>query len=79
MIKISEYDPHLVADIVQFRRAAYTHSGRNSNHLDQWSADDFDQKAQRLRVPCEVLSSAVAPMGEDSFLVRFSVDELIRY
>jgi N-acyl-L-homoserine lactone synthetase len=168
MIKISEYDPHLVADIVQFRRAAYTHSGRNSNHLDQWSADEFDQKAthvvmfneeekiigavriiagekwtideytdfqydkingvefgrlaimqpshngkrvlaelikaackhcaeqgrthfygfviarlrkelQRLQVPCEVLSSAVAPMGEDSFLVRFSVDELIRY
>ena len=168
MIKISEYDPHLVADIVQFRRAAYTQSGRNSNHLDQWSADEFDQKAthvvmfdeegkiigvvriiagdkwtideycdfkydkengvefgrlaisqpshngkrvlaelikaackhcaeqgrthfygfviarlrkelQRLRVPCEVLSSAVAPMGEDSFLVRFSVDELIRY
>jgi predicted GNAT family N-acyltransferase len=168
MIKISDYDPHLVADIVQFRRAAYSHSGRNSNHLDQWSADEFDQKAthvvmfneeeqiigavriiagdkwtideytdfqydkvngvefgrlaisqpshngkrvlaelikaacthcaaqgrthfygfviarlrkelQRLRVPCEVLSSAVAPMGEDSFLVRFSVDELIRY
>jgi N-acyl-L-homoserine lactone synthetase len=168
MIKISKYDPHLVADIVQFRRATYTHSGRNSNHLDQWSADEFDQKAthvvmfneeekiigavriiagdrwtideytdfqydkingvefgrlaisqpshngkrvlaelikaackhcaeqgrthfygfviarlrkelQRLRVPCEVLSPAVAPMGEDSFLVRFSVDELIRY
>jgi N-acyl-L-homoserine lactone synthetase len=168
MIKISAYDPHLVADIVQFRRAAYTHSGRNSNHLDQWSADEFDQRAthvvmfneeqqiigavriiagekwtideytdfqydkvngvefgrlaisqpshngkrvlaelikaacnhcaeqgrthfygfviarlrkelQRLRVPCEVLSSAVAPMGEDSFLVRFSVDDLIRY
>lgn len=168
MIKISEYDPHLVADIVQFRRAAYTHSGRNSNHLDQWSADEFDQNAthvvmfneeekiigavriiagdkwtideytnfqydkingvefgrlaisqpshngkrvlaelikaackhcaqqgrthfygfviarlrkelQRLRVPCEVLSPAVAPMGEDSFLVKFSVDELIRY
>lgn len=168
MIKISEYDPRLVADIVQFRRDAYIHSGRNSNHLDHWSADEFDQKAthvvmfndqekiigavriiagdkwtiddyvdfkydkvngvefgrlaisqpsyngkrvlaelikaacrhcaaegrthfygfviaglrkelQRLRVPCEVLSSAVAPMGEDSFLVRFSVAELIAF
>jgi N-acyl-L-homoserine lactone synthetase len=168
MIKISDYDPHLVADIVQFRREAYSHSGRDPNQLDQWSADEFDQKAthvvmfnehekiigavriiagekwtiddyydfqydkvngvefgrlaitqrsyngrrvlselikaacrhcaeqgrthfygfviarlkrelQRLRVPFEELSPAVAPMAEDSFLVRFSVDELIRF
>lgn len=168
MIKISNYDPHLVEDIVKFRREAYTNSGRDPNHVEHWSADEFDEKAthvvmfdetgriigvvriitgdkwtideycdfqydkvngvefgrlaisqpshngkrvlaelikaackhcaeqgrthfygfviarlrkelQRLRVPCEVLSSAVAPMGEDSFLVRFSVDELIRY
>ena len=168
MIKISNYDPHLVQDIVKFRREAYTNSGRDPNHVEHWSADEFDEKAthvvmfdeagniigvvriiageewtideycdfkydkengvefgrlaisqpshngkrvlaelikaackhcaeqgrthfygfviarlrkelQRLRVPCEVLSSAVAPMGEDSFLVRFSVDELIRY
>jgi N-acyl-L-homoserine lactone synthetase len=168
MIRISNYDPHLVADIVRFRREAYTNSGRDPNHVEHWSADEFDEKAthvvmfdedgkiigvvriiagdkwtideycefqydktngvefgrlaisqpshngkrvlaelikaackhcaeqgrthfygfviarlrkelQRLRVPCEVLSSAVAPMGEDSFLVRFSVDELIRY
>jgi predicted N-acetyltransferase YhbS len=168
MIRISNYDPHLVEDIVKFRREAYTNSGRDPNHVEHWSADEFDEKAthvvmfdeegkiigvvriiagdrltideycdfkydkengvefgrlaisqpshngkrvlaelikaackhcaeqgrthfygfviarlrkelQRLRVPCEVLSSAVAPMGEDSFLVRFSVDELIRY
>lgn len=168
MIKISDYDPHLVNDIVKFRREAYSNSGRDPNHVEHWSADEFDEKAthvvmfdedgkiigvvriisgekwtideytdfqydkingvefgrlaiskpshngqrvlaelikaackhcasqgrthfygfviarlrkelQRLRVPCEVLSSAVAPMGEDSFLVRFSVDELIRY
>jgi N-acyl-L-homoserine lactone synthetase len=168
MIKISNYDPNLVSDIVKFRREAYTNSGRDPNHVEHWSADEFDEKAthvvmfdedgkiigvvriiagdkwtideycefqydktngvefgrlaisqpshngkrvlaelikaackhcaeqgrthfygfviarlrkelQRLRVPCEVLSSAVAPMGEDSFLVRFSVDELIRY
>lgn len=168
MIKISEYDPGLVADIVQFRREAYSNSGRDPNHVDHWSADEFDQKAthvvmfnehekiigavriiagerwtideyvefsydkingvefgrlaitqpshngqrvlselikaacrhcaaqgrthfygfviarlrrelQRLQVPFEVLSPAVAPMGEDSFLVRFSVDELIRF
>ncbi|HEY6804823.1 MAG TPA: GNAT family N-acetyltransferase [Pyrinomonadaceae bacterium] len=168
MIKISNYDPQLVADIVQFRRDAFTSSGRDPEHVEHWSADEFDEQAthvvmfdeagkiigvvriiagdkwtideycnfeydkvngvefgrlaisqpshngkrvlaelikaackhcaeqgrthfygfviarlrkelQRLRVPCEVLSSAVAPMGEDSFLVRFSVDELIRY
>jgi len=168
MIKISEYDPNLVADIIEFRREAYSHSGRDPNHVEHWSADEFDQKAthvvmfneegkiigvvriiagdkwtideyfdftydkingvefgrlaitqpshngkrvlselikaacrhcaaqgrthfygfviarlkrelQRLRVPFEELSPAVAPMGEDSFLVRFSVDELIRF
>lgn len=168
MIKIYEYDPQLVADIVQFRRETYFNSGRDPNQLDQWSADEFDSKAthvvmfneqekiigavriiagekwtiddyydftydkvkgvefgrlaisqpshngkrvlselikaacqhcaaqgrthfygfviarlrkelQRLKVPLEVLSPAVAPMGEDSFLVRFSVDELIHF
>lgn len=168
MIKISEYDPNLITDIIQFRRDAYTARGRDPNHVEHWSADDFDEKAthvvmfneeekiigavriitgekwtideytdftydkvngvefgrlaisqpshkgkrvlselikaacrhcaeqgrthfygfviaglrkelQRLRVPCEVLSSAVAPMGEDSFLVRFSVEELIAF
>jgi N-acyl-L-homoserine lactone synthetase len=168
MIKISEYDPHLIADIVQFRRETYFNSGRDPSQLDQWSADEFDCQAihvvmfneqekiigavriiagekwtiddyydfkydkekgvefgrlaisqpshngkrvlaelikaacrhcaaqgrthfygfviarlrkelQRLKVPLEVLSPAVAPMGEDSFLVRFSVDELISF
>ena len=40
MIKISEYDPQLVADIVKFRREAYLNSGRNGNDLDRWSADE---------------------------------------
>jgi N-acyl-L-homoserine lactone synthetase len=157
-----------VADIVQFRREAYSNSGRDPGHVDHWIADEFDHKAthvvmfnedgqiigavriitgerwtideyfdftydkvngvefgrlaitqpshngkrvlselikaacrhcasqgrthfygfviarlrrelQRLKVPFEVLSPAVAPMGEDSFLVRFSVDELIHF
>lgn len=168
MIKISAYDPQLVADIIQFRRETYSNSGRDPSQLDQWSADDFDQRAthvvmfnedgkiigavriiagdewtideyydfkydkingvefgrlaisqpshngkrvlaelikaacrhcaesgqthfygfviarlrkelERLRVPFEVLSPAVAPMNEDSYLVRFSVEELIRF
>ncbi len=33
MIKISEYDPNLVADIVQFRREAYSNSGRDPSQL----------------------------------------------
>jgi len=168
MIKISEYDPQLVADIIQFRRETYSNSGRDPSQLDHWSADDFDQRAthvvmcnedgkiigavriiagddwtiddyfdfqydkvngvefgrlaisqpshngkrvlaelikaacrhcaergqthfygfviarlrrelERLGVPFEVLSPAVAPMNEDSYLVRFSVEELIRF
>lgn len=168
MIKISEYDPQLVADIIEFRRETYSNSGRDPSQLDHWSADDFDHRAthvvmcnedgkiigsvriiagerwtiddyydfkydkvngvefgrlaisqpshngkrvlaelikaacrhcaergqthfygfviarlrrelERLRVPFEVLSPAVAPMNEDSYLVRFSVEELIRF
>jgi len=168
MIKISEYDPHLVDDIVKFRRETYVHSGRDPGHSSAWSSDDFDQRAthvvkyndegeiigvvriiggekwtiddyfdftydksngvefgrlaiskpshkgqrvlaelikaacthcakqgkthfygfviarlrkelQRLGVPFEVLSPAVAPMGEDSYLVRFRLEELIRF
>jgi N-acyl-L-homoserine lactone synthetase len=37
------------------------------------------RELQRLRVPFEVLSPELAPMGEDSFLIRFSVDELLRF
>jgi N-acyl-L-homoserine lactone synthetase len=168
MIRISEYDPRLVDDIVKFRREAYVNSGRSLDQVDDWSGDDFDRKAthvvmyneeqkiigvvriiagetwtienyfdfeydkrngvefgrlaiskpshngkrvlaelikaackhcaaqgrthfygfviarlkkelQRLGVPFEVLSPSLAPMGEDSFLIRFDVDELIRF
>ena len=168
MIKISEYDPYLVDDIVKFRRQTYVHSGRDPDQVGAWSSDDFDQRAthvvkyndegeiigvvriiggekwtiddyfdftydksngvefgrlaiskpshkgqrvlaelikaacshcakqgkthfygfviarlrkelQRLGVPFEVLSPAVAPMGEDSYLVRFRLEELIRF
>ena len=37
------------------------------------------RELQRLRVPFEVLSPELAPMGEDSFLIRFRVDELLRF
>jgi predicted GNAT family N-acyltransferase len=168
MIKISEYDAQLVADIVKFRRDTYEHSRRNPSQLNEWSSDEFDHQAthvvmfdeheqiigvvriiagenwtidpyydfkydkvngvefgrlaisrpshngqrvlselikaacrhcaaqgrthfygfviarlkkelQRLRVPFEELSPAVAPMGEDSFLIRFGIEDLIRF
>jgi N-acyl-L-homoserine lactone synthetase len=37
------------------------------------------RELQRLHVPFEVLSPKLAPMGEDSFLIRFRVDELLRF
>lgn len=168
MIRISEYEPQLVDDIVRFRRDAYVNSGRSLEQVVEWSGDDFDRHAthvvmydeegkiigvvriisgekwtiddyvdfqydkvngvefgrlaisrpsyqgkrvlselikaackhcaergrthfygfviarlrkelQRLGVPFEVLSPAVAPMGEDSYLIRFKVEELIRF
>lgn len=168
MIKIFEYDPQLVEEIVNFRRETFVNSGRSLDQMDAWSADELDRTAthvvmyneedkmigavriiagerwsiedyydfeydktngvefgrlaisrpshngkrvlselikaackhcaargrthfygfviarlrkelQRLGVPFEVLSPAVAPMGEDSFLIRFRVDELIRF
>lgn len=168
MIRISDYDPQLVNDIVKFRRDTYVNSGRDPEQLNAWSGDDFDRCAthvvmyndeneiigvvriiegekwtiddyydftydksngvefgrlaiskpshngkrvlselikaackhcagqgkthfygfviarlrkelQRLGVPFEVLSPSVAPMGEDSYLVRFRLDELIRF
>ena len=168
MIRIAEYDPQLVDDIVNFRRETYENSGRDPEQLNAWSGDDFDRYAthvvmyndegkiigvvriiegekwtiddyydftydklhgvefgrlaiskpshngkrvlselikaackhcaqqgkthfygfviarlrrelQRLGVLFEVLSPSVAPMGEDSYLVRFRLDELIRF
>ncbi len=167
-IRISEYDPDLVNEIVNFRRETYANSGRDQSQLNDWSGDDLDRTAthvvmyddkekiigvvriidgevwsiepyydfkydklngvefgrlaisqpsfqgkrvlaelikaacrhceargrthfygfvisrlrkelQRLCVPFEVLSPELAPMGEDCFLIRFSVDELIRF
>jgi N-acyl-L-homoserine lactone synthetase len=37
------------------------------------------KELQRLGVPFEVLSPAVAPMGEDSYLIRFRIEEMIRF
>jgi hypothetical protein len=37
------------------------------------------RELQRLGVPFEVLSPSLAPMGEDSYLIRFRVDDMIRF
>ena len=168
MIRISKYDPRLVNDIIQFRKDAYTNSGRDPGQVHAWSRDDFDRDAthvvmfdegekiigvvriiagerwtiedyfnfdydkrhgvefgrlaisqmsyngkrviselikaacrhcaeegrthfygfviarlrrelQRMGVPFEVLSPALAPMGEDSYLIRFKIDEMIHF
>lgn len=37
------------------------------------------KELQRLGVPFEVLSPSLAPMGEDSYLIRFRIEEMIRF
>ena len=66
--------------LAELIKAACKHCAEQGRtHFYGFVISRLRQELQSLRVPCEVLSSAVAPMGEDSFLVRFSVDELIRY
>ena len=168
MIKITEYDPVLIDDVIKFRSAAYAHSGRSPEQQDAWSRDDFDQSAthvlmydedekiigavriidgerwtiedyfdfeydkvngvefgrlaiskrshngqrvlaelikaacryciekrrthfygfviarlrrelEKMGVPFQVLSPGLSPMGEESFLIRFNIDEMIKF
>ncbi|MFL6284938.1 MAG: GNAT family N-acetyltransferase [Pyrinomonadaceae bacterium] len=168
MVKITEYDPQLVEDIVRFRGEAYLNSGRSPEQAQAWASDEFDLSAthvvmyndegqiigavriiagdtwtidhyfdfeydkqngvefgrlaisqpshngkrvlselikaackhcaergkthfygfviarlrrelQRLGVPFEVLSPSLAPMGEDSYLIRFGIVELMQF
>lgn len=37
------------------------------------------RELQRMGVPFEVLSPSLAPMGEDSYLIRFRLEEMIRF
>jgi N-acyl-L-homoserine lactone synthetase len=37
------------------------------------------RELQRMGVPYEVLSPSLAPMGEESYLIRFKIDEMIRF
>jgi hypothetical protein len=61
-------------------KAACRHcAAQGRTHFYGFVIARLKRELQRLRVPFEELSPAVAPMGEDSFLVRFSVDELIRF
>lgn len=48
MITISKYDQRFINDIIQFRRDAYTHSGREPGQAHAWSRDEFDQTATHV-------------------------------
>jgi N-acyl-L-homoserine lactone synthetase len=37
------------------------------------------RELQRMGVPFDVLSPSLAPMGEDSYLIRFHIDKMIRF
>lgn len=61
-------------------KAACKHCAeRNRTHFYGFVIARLRKELQRLRVPFQVLSPALAPMGEDSYLIRFSIDDLMRY
>jgi len=39
----------------------------------------FKQALQRARIPFEILSPPLSPYGEDSYLVRFSINEVVAF
>ncbi len=66
--------------LAELIKAACRHCAQQGRtHFYGFVIAGLRKELQRLRVPCEVLSAAVAPMGEDSFLVKFSVEELIAF
>ena len=61
-------------------KAACKHcEARGRTHFYGFVIARLRRELQRLHVPFEVLSPELAPMGEDSFLIRFSVDALLRF
>ena len=66
--------------LAELIKAACRHcEARGRTHFYGFVISRLRKELQRLRVPFEVLSPELAPMGEDCFLIRFSVDELIRF
>jgi N-acyl-L-homoserine lactone synthetase len=61
-------------------KAACKHcAARGRTHFYGFVIARLRKELQRLGVPFDVLSPSLAPMGEDSYLIRFQVDQLIRF
>jgi N-acyl-L-homoserine lactone synthetase len=66
--------------LAELIKAACKHcAAQGRTHFYGFVIARLKRELQRLGVPFEVLSPSLAPMGEDSFLIRFQVDELIRF
>lgn len=52
---------------------------RRKTHFYGFVIARFRRALQRLGVPFDVLSPALAPYGEDSYLIRFDLDDMIRF
>jgi len=61
-------------------KAACKHcAGEGRTHFYGFVIARLRRELQRLGVPFEVLSPSLAPMGEESYLIRFKIDEMIGF
>jgi N-acyl-L-homoserine lactone synthetase len=75
--KPSHKGERVLAELI---KAACRHcAAQGRTHFYGFVIARLKKELQRLRVPFEELSPAVAPMGEDSFLIRFGIEDLIRF
>jgi N-acyl-L-homoserine lactone synthetase len=66
--------------LAELIKAACKHCAEGGKtHFYGFVISRLRRELQRLGVPFEVLSPSSAPMGEESSLIRFRIDELLRF
>jgi N-acyl-L-homoserine lactone synthetase len=66
--------------LAELIKAACHHCAEGGKtHIYGFVISRLKRELQRLGVPFEVLSPSSAPMGEESALIRFRIDELLRF
>lgn len=66
--------------LAELIKAACRHCAEGGKtHIYGFVISRLKKELQRLGVPFEALSPSSAPMGEESSLIRFRIDELLRF